>query len=354
MLSGGRCRCTVIISKPATFHIIKAVQPATGRFFSSTSNNMTTPSQSPATPRPKEIWSPAKYLAFNNERMLPALDLVHSLAKYDMNGKRIVDLGCGPGNSTQAIASTWSGAKVTGMDSSESMLERARADVDKKAADGVQRLESTVDFEKGDLRTWTPANHDENPVDLFFSNAAFHWLRTPERIPAMLRLFRAQKPGGVFAFQVPDNYNEPSHALMREVALLPNRPWTEIFLDAGVGYHKTLPRRLLLDHGGAMASRPDIDPIEPAEEYYDAFAPYASEVRIWNTTYRHVLPSSRHVVAWVEGSGLMPYLGMLPAGTVRDEFREEYLARIARAYLPMYDGKVMLRYPRRFLVAQRK
>ncbi|TLS23207.1 uncharacterized protein PpBr36_06202 [Pyricularia pennisetigena] len=303
------------------------------------------------TSRPKspEVWSPTRYLAFNNERMKPALDLIHNISKHDMNGKRIVDLGCGPGNSTQALAATWPDADVTGIDSSEPMLERARADA--AQADGTDASRH-IRFERGDFATWMPADGDANAVDLFFSNAAFHWLRRPERIPAMVRLFRSQRPGGVFAFQVPDNYDEPSHALMREVALLPGRAWTDIFLEAGVGYHGALPKKVR--DAGVMASRPDLDPIEPAEEYYDAFMPYASDLEIWKTTYSHVLPGPAHIVAWVESSGLMPYLSVLPTDAMRAEFKAEYLDRIARAYRKTYDGKVILRYPRRFLVAQRK
>ncbi|TLD17407.1 uncharacterized protein PgNI_01038 [Pyricularia grisea] len=300
-------------------------------------------------PKSPEAWSPTKYLAFNNERMKPVLDLLHNLSKYDMNGKRIVDMGCGPGNSTQAISLTWPGADVTGVDSSEPMLERARADVAK--ADGGMASHK-IQFEQGDLATWVPGDGESNPVDLFFSNAAFHWLRSPERIPTVVKLFRSQRPGGVFAFQMPDNYDEPSHALMREVALLPGRPWTDIFLEVGVGYHGALPKKVR--DAGVMASRPDLDPIELAEEYYDAFMPYASEVEIWKTTYSHVLPSAKHIVAWVESSGLMPYMAMLPTDAMKDEFKAEYLERVARAYRTMYDGKVILRYPRRFLVAKRK
>ncbi|KAI6380605.1 hypothetical protein MCOR25_001542 [Pyricularia grisea] len=353
MASLGRCRRSIITQKSNVFLFLrKAPQPSTHRFFHCSSQSRSNTSASAnmtSQPKSPEAWSPTKYLAFNNERMKPVLDLLHNLSKYDMNGKRIVDMGCGPGNSTQAISLTWPGADVTGVDSSEPMLERARADVAK--ADGGMASHK-IQFEQGDLATWVPGDGESNPVDLFFSNAAFHWLRSPERIPTVVKLFRSQRPGGVFAFQMPDNYDEPSHALMREVALLPGRPWTDIFLEVGVGYHGALPKKVR--DAGVMASRPDLDPIELAEEYYDAFMPYASEVEIWKTTYSHVLPSAKHIVAWVESSGLMPYMAMLPTDAMKDEFKAEYLERVARAYRTMYDGKVILRYPRRFLVAKRK
>ena len=70
-------------------------------------------------------WNPTQYLQFGDERLRPALDL---LARIPMETPGAVyDLGCGPGTATLLLKERWPDAQVTGLDSSTSMLERARA-----------------------------------------------------------------------------------------------------------------------------------------------------------------------------------------------------------------------------------
>ena len=47
----------------------------------------------------KKDWNPELYLKFNKEKIQPSIDLV-SRIDFDKPGK-IIDIGCGPGNSTQ-------------------------------------------------------------------------------------------------------------------------------------------------------------------------------------------------------------------------------------------------------------
>jgi trans-aconitate 2-methyltransferase len=68
--------------------------------------------------------------------------------------------------------------------------------------------------------------------------------------------------------------------------------------------------------------------------------------------YNHVLAGPQAIVEWFRGSSLRPYLSALDQG-VRDAFIAEYAAEIARAYPSRYDGKVLLRFPRLFIVAVR-
>lgn len=273
--------------------------------------------QSQAPPTATSDWSANQYLKFGNERTRAVRDLVSNIPLH--SPKRIIDLGCGPGNSTAVLASRWPHAQISGMDSSPDMLSKARANL------------PGITFVQGDLRTYEP----EPGADLLFSNAVFHWLRSEQRVPTILRLLKSQKAGGVLAFQVPDNYQEPSHKAMREVALL-DGPWRE--------YFQALP----------ADKRPDLDPIESPADWYNALIPFCQKVDVWHVLYQHVMEAPSSIVEWVKGTGLMPFLNPLPTQEVKDAFLKAYEQRLSEVYPSLADGKVMLRYPRLFVVAKRK
>lgn len=262
-------------------------------------------------------WSADQYLKFGNERTRAVRELVAQIPLSKPT--HIVDVGCGPANSTAVLAARFPDAKILGMDSSPDMLDKAR-----KAMPGVE-------FVQGDLRTYEP----EPGADLVFGNAVFQWLRLRDRIPTILRLLRTQKPGGVLAFQVPDNYEETTHRAMRETALLAG-PWFKHF--------QALP----------ADQRPDFDPIETPADYYNALISLCDKVDIWHTLYQHPLDSPSSIVEWVKGSGLQPFLNALPDQEVRDEYLKVYEKRIAELHPKLADGKVLLRYPRLFVIATRK
>jgi trans-aconitate 2-methyltransferase len=281
-------------------------------------------------------WSPDQYLLFRNERNRPIHDLINFLGP-DYAPSRIIDLGCGPGNSTSILAARFPHAgSLTGVDSSPAMLTKAR-----------NTLPNTT-FTLADLRTYTPPppppESDSNPnpnsgATLLFANAVFHWLRHPERLPTITRLLLTLPPGSgsALALQMPDNYDEPSHRAMRETAASPG-PWRPYFEAL------SLPEE-----------RPDLDPIEPHLAYYDALRPHCRAVETWNTRYVHVLEDGHDgIVEWVRGTGLLPFLNALPAdGGVREAFVEAYRARLVHEYPLARDGRVLLAYPRRFVVAFR-
>jgi trans-aconitate 2-methyltransferase len=184
-------------------------------------------------------------------------------------------------------------------------------------------------------------------VDLLFSNAVFHWLRSPKRIPTLIRLMETLKPGGVLAFQVPDNYNEPSHTTMRKVASQAGKPWSSSFASASIGDLNN-------------ASRPDLDPIESPSTFYKSFmqSGKCESVNIWRTQYQHVLQNHGAIVEWVKGTGLQPYLNMMEGDEEKKAFLEEYEKALGERYesIEIEDGKkvVLLQYPRLFIVAVRK
>ena len=255
-----------------------------------------------------EDWSARQYLKFEDERTRPPRDL---LAQVPLETPRLaVDLGCGPGNSTELLVARYPATEVIGLDSSPDMLRKAR-----------ERL-PTCTFIEADIATWPV----DPRADLLFANAALQWI--PDHLQLMRRLLEALPTGGVLAVQMPDNTREPSHRLQREVAS--EGPWAN---NAQV----------------QAAARGDL----PAPEvYYDLLRPTCTRIDIWHTVYYHVMATPQAIVEWFKGSALQPYLSPLDAPT-RARFLAAYADKIAAAYPPRADGKVLLRFPRLFVVAVR-
>jgi trans-aconitate 2-methyltransferase len=252
-------------------------------------------------------WQPSQYLAFADERTRPARDLLARIP-LDRPG-RVYDLGCGPGNSTELLVEAFPGAEITGIDNSPAMLQAAR-----RALPGIA-------FKAGDLASWMPPQ----PADLLFSNAALQWV--PDHLAVLLRLLGGLAPRGVLAVQMPDNLGEPSHRLMAETAGA--GPWSE---------------RL----AGAAAAR---DALPDFETCYSALKPHCAMLDIWQTAYCHPLRGAGGIVSWLKTTGLRPYLAPLDEVEQAD-FLSRYESRLAEAYPAMPDGTVLLRFPRRFIVAQ--
>lgn len=251
-------------------------------------------------------WSPLLYARFEDERTRAARDLLAQVPL--VRPARVVDVGCGPGNSTALLAERYPKAQIVGLDTSPAMLEAAR------------RRQPGTRFEIADAGVWTPGPD----IDLVFANATYQWVQGHlARLPLVLEALR---PGAVLAVQMPDNIGEPSHLAMREAAMA--GPWA---------------RRL------AHAAR---DPLPAPRLYYDALRRHGARVEIWRTIYNHPLADAAAIVEWVRGTGLRPFLEPL-VGEERDAFLADYLARIAAAYPPAADGRVLLAFPRLFIVATR-
>jgi len=253
-------------------------------------------------------WSARQYLKFEDERTRPPRDL---LARVPLQApRRAIDLGCGPGNSTELLVARYPRAEVIGLDSSPDMLRQAR-----------ERLPDCV-FVQADLAEWQPPDG----TDLLFANAVFQWV--PDHPAVLRRLLAALPQGGVLALQMPDNTAEPALALMREVAS--KGPWA-----------KTLAL--------AAAARDDL-PTPGA--YYDLLKPLATQLDLWHAVYNHVMAGPEGIVEWFKGSALRPFLSALDDG-MRAGFLADYAARVAEAYPARFDGKVLLPFPRLFIVAVR-
>jgi trans-aconitate 2-methyltransferase len=249
-----------------------------------------------------------QYLKFEAERMRPSADL---LARVPLSeARRCIDIGCGPGNSTALILGRFPGAIITGLDNSPGMLSKAR-----------ERL-GGLTFEEADLTTWWP---DER-FNLIFANSVLQWLPHQQRI--LTRLVSLLHDGGCLAVQVPNTVDEPSHRLIEHVAS--DGSWA------------------------GKLSAPFVDKASSGTigEYYACLQQTGCTFDLWETTYLHPLAGPGAIVEWFKGSELRPYLKLLT-----DEERPEFLSRcesaLAKAYPAQNEGKVLLRVPRVFFVAQR-
>ena len=251
-------------------------------------------------------WDPAQYLRWSDHRIRPAVDLLQRLPVE--RPAHVVDLGCGTGNVTALLRGAWPAARITGVDGSAAMLERARA------SDGG------VDWQHADIGDWAPSA----PVDVLFSNAALHWLDDHARLfPRLLELVAA---GGVLAVQMPRNFGEPSHTSITEVAC--EGRWSA---------------RL------APLIRPE--PCKAPAYYFDLLAPRATALDIWETVYQQALTGDNPVADFVKGSWLKTFLDALDDGD-RVSFEAAYRERVARAYPPRADGITLFPFRRLFIVAR--
>jgi trans-aconitate 2-methyltransferase len=251
-------------------------------------------------------WDPEQYLRFADERGRPFHDL---LARVGATDPRLVaDLGCGAGNLTRELAERWPEADVEGVDDSPDMLDRARAEVG-------DRVRLTL----ADVRDWEPAV----PVDLVVSNATLQWV--PDHLPLLDRLAGFLAPDGWLAVQVPGNFGEPSHTLLRELAAA--APWRERL--TGVRWPA----------------------VEEPPTYLARLAALGLRVDVWETTYLQLLAGEDAVLQWMRGTGLRPVLSAL-TDDERAAFESAYADRLRRAYPRQAYGTV-LPYRRIFVVARR-
>ncbi|MEU9173342.1 trans-aconitate 2-methyltransferase [Streptomyces sp. NPDC048420] len=239
-------------------------------------------------------WDPAQYLRHADHRARPFTDLLGRVPDLPSDPPVIADLGCGPGNVTAVLAARWPTARITGYDNSVEMLDKAQVEHAGPTSGGGR-----LDFAHADVRTWAPAQ----PYDLIVSNATLQWV--PGHVGRFADWIAGLAPGGTFAFQVPGNFDSPSHVLMRELA--------------GAA-------------GLAEELRHD-DAVLAPEAYLAELADLGCEVDAWETTYMHLLQGEDPVLDWVKGTGLRPVLTALADDpTAREKFLAEYRAALREAY----------------------
>ncbi|MGD3055359.1 trans-aconitate 2-methyltransferase [Shigella flexneri] len=250
-------------------------------------------------------WNPSLYLHFSAERSRPAVEL---LARVPLENVEYVayvaDLGCGPGNSTALLQQRWPAARITGIDSSPAMIAEARSAL------------PDCQFVEADIRNWQPVQ----ALDLIFANASLQWL--PDHYELFPHLVSLLNPQGVLAVQMPDNWLEPTHVLMREVA------WEQNYPDRGR------------------------EPLAGVHAYYDILSEAGCEVDIWRTTYYHQMPSHQAIIDWVTATGLRPWLQDLTESE-QQLFLKRYHQMLEEQYPLQENGQILLAFPRLFIVARR-
>jgi trans-aconitate 2-methyltransferase len=257
-------------------------------------------------------WNPGQYLKFAEERTRPCRDLAAAVSISQP--KRIIDLGCGPGNSTEILIERWPAAQITGLDSSAKMIETAR------------ESHPDLDWQVGDISDWASGTGQQ--FDLVFSNAALQWVGDHARI--YHQLFDRVAAGGALAAQMPGNFDGPAHRLMREVAK--SAEWLSKFSSGSVReWH-----------------------VHDLPFYYDVLAPLAVRVDLWETDYIHVFPSAENIVEWYKGTGLRPFLEILKTESDREQFMSDYLDRLKTVYKPQPNGNVLFPFRRLFIIAYKE
>ncbi len=241
-------------------------------------------------------WDPAVYNRYADERGRPFVEL---LARVRVeSATAVADLGCGPGNLTAMLAARWPVADVVGVDSSADMVTAAG----EYAGDRLR-------FVCADLASWQP----DGPVDVVVANAALHWV--PGHVDLLAQFARWLRPGGALAFQVPDNFTEPSHTLLHDLRVSPR--WRE---QLAAGADRTAG-------------------VERAERYLRALVDAGLDADVWQTEYLHVLPGDDAVLNWVRGTALRPVLSALDADE-QDEFVASYAEALRAAYPKQEFGTV--------------
>ena|SRR5258707_1139635 len=256
-------------------------------------------------------WDANLYLKYANQRARPAADLIAQITLE--NPRRIIDLGCGPGNSTEQLHQRWPQAELSGLDNSAEMLAQGRAHHPK-----WKWIESTVE-------AWAP----ESTFDLVFSNACLHWVVDHAKI--FPQLLDHVAPDGALAVQMPNSFHTPAHTLMKEVARAGGMPW-----------------------GSALATAvSEVCNVQPPAFYYDTLRNLAGRLNIWETEYLQIMDGPRAVLDWVRSTAMRAYTERLPSDELRRLFEERCLERFQEAYRTNDQGKVLFPYRRMFIVAYR-
>lgn len=247
-----------------------------------------------------DIWDPEIYGRYASERARPFFELVGRVNVDEPS--YVVDLGCGTGELTATLCRRWPGAAVHGVDSSPAMIS--------KAPPGPT-------FEVADVRDWRPAR----PVDVIISNALLQWISEHRELLARWVGYLAE--GGRLAFQVPGNFDAPSHRLIRQLC---RTTWRE-----------------------ELGDLPSHSPVEQPVDYLELLAGLGCEVDVWETTYLHVLSGEDAVLDWLKGTALRPMLDRL-APHRRADFLAD-CARVLRAAYPRRPYGTPFPFRRIFVVA---
>ncbi|HEX6354801.1 trans-aconitate 2-methyltransferase [Actinophytocola sp.] len=252
------------------------------------------------------MWDPTQYLAFADHRSRPFFDLVARVSAEDP--RRVVDLGCGPGNLTATLAERWPNAVLEASDSSPEMVAAAR----KRKIDAVML----------DVREWQPSAD----TDVVVSNAVLQWV--PGHDELLARWVKQLPQGAWLAFQVPGNFDAHSHVRTRELAA--SDAWR--------------------DRLGPVVLREDDAVLDPVG-YATLLSEAGCEVDAWETTYLQRLTGEDPVLEWITGTALRPVRDALSDDDWQ-RFRAELAPKLRSDYPQRADSTTWFPFRRVFVVAR--
>jgi trans-aconitate 2-methyltransferase len=251
-------------------------------------------------------WNPDLYLKFDKERIQPSIDLV-SRIKID-NPSRIIDIGCGPGNSTQVLFQAWPDSTITGVDNSPAMIEKAKKDYPN------QNWE-ILDAGKDEI---------QGTFDIVFSNATIQWI--PNHADLLKKLHGILNEKGLIAIQIP------------------------LFWDMPIG-------KAIIKTAGenrwdsATKGVNELFTIHNYSYYFDQLSQLYCSVDIWETSYMHIMDSHFSILEMIRSTGLRPYLDRLETEKEKKDFEEQVLIEINKDYPEQKNGKVIFPFKRLFFIA---
>lgn len=253
-------------------------------------------------------WNSEQYLKFKAQRTQPAIDLA---ARLEGEPSEIIDLGCGPGNSTRVLKNRFPNAHIIGADSSENMLQKARSE------------NPDLDFILLDLND--DLSEYNGKFDMAFSNACFQWLSNHREL--LPRVFGLLRSGGTLAAQIPMNFDEPIHKIIQRISESPK--WRDKFPEKRIFGTLTIP------------------------EYHDILSGLTDDFELWQTIYCHRMPSIGSIIEWYRATGLRTYLAAL-SEEEGGEFIADISEELSREYPKQQNGEIIFRFPRFFFLAKRK
>ena len=208
-------------------------------------------------------WNPEQYEKFIKDRTQPAIDLANKLEVKE--AKRILDLGCGTGNSTKILKDRFPNARVIGADNSDEMLAKAK--------------KTHPDIEFVSLDAGGDLSEVKGKFDIVFSNACIQWIPNHEiLLPKLMSLLRQ---GGVLAVQIPIQSEHPVHIIMNE--LVTAAKWKDKLSQRNYNNLST-------------------------SEYYDVLSGISDDFEMWETIYCHRMLNYESIIEWYKGTGLRPYI----------------------------------------------
>lgn len=252
-------------------------------------------------------WNSELYSKFLAERTQPAIDLSKRITTD--NPQNIIDIGCGPGNSTKVLADMFPNSRIIGADFSEEMITQARSNY------------PDIEFIMFDAQNDFPKLTEK--FDVIFSNACIQWV--PDHKKLIAEMMNALNSGGTLAVQIPMNYSEPIHRIICELA--ESEKWSCL---SGSRVFHTLT----------------------VEEYYDILSGLTDDFSVWQTTYCHSMPSHESIIEWYKGTGLRPYTAQLDEQRA-EEFVNDVLSEVKKAYPKQKNGSIIFRFPRFFFTAKK-